>query len=211
MNARDTIKQKLFPTVMAPQYEELSPCPVNQSRLLMAGSGLFIEAVKPWGKIVAQLWENARAVPLPYGHIEEHYDDFFQVLDRIGPIISSEIIGEAAAFAEKGLEWAGWIVYDGESFSYMPVPFEASRASAKVLWPNVPGYSLVADVHSHGTIPSGFSSTDDIDDSGGVRICIVLGDYKKVDGKPIFTQKIRFAIEGFFVEVDYDAERWFKE
>lgn len=209
MNRKDEIRQKLFPTVMVPKFEHLTPCPINQSRLLIGSTGLFLESVMPWGRIVTQLWENHRSVNLPYGDVEEYYEDFFGVLDTIAPIISKEMVPRAAEYAKKDSEWAGWVVYDGSSFSYMPVDFEASADHARVVWPDLPGYSLAADVHSHGQGRSFFSPDDNKDDSGGVRICIVLGDYKEVHGHAFFTYKVRFVIEGFFVNVNHNKEGWF--
>ena len=204
MNRLDEIKQKLFPTVMVPNYEDLPPYPQGESRLLIAKKGLFLESSTAWGRIVTQLWENQRSTLLPYGEVSEFYDDFFDVLDKIAPIILNEIYPLAAAYAEQSREWAGWIVSDGERFSFLPLEFESTASRVNFKCPELhEGQTIVADIHSHGKLPPYFSFVDDGDDRGGVRICICLGYYRVEDGNPCFSHEIRFVIEGFFVNVEY--------
>lgn len=206
-----SILMDAFPTVMVPKYGELFPCPTGKARFLMGRRGLFLEAVKPWGRIVTQLWECPRTQPLPYGEVEEQYSDFFKVLDAIEPIMRQEVIPRAAEYAKRDLEWAGWIVFDGEGLRFLSVDFEAWRAKAKVQYPVLEkGWSLAVDIHSHGMIKAFFSSEDNEDDAGGVKICIVLGDYENRDGKPFFKSKTRFAVQGFFVDVKQETEGWFQ-
>lgn len=39
-----------------------------------------------------------------------------------------------------------------------------------------PGEIAVVDIHSHGRLPAGFSSVDDLDDAGSVKVSAVFGD-----------------------------------
>ena len=63
---------------------------------------------------------------------------------------------------------------------------------------------LVIDVHSHGTMKAFFSSTDDFDDSGGVRLSVVLGSYSRNEGRHNFLYKCRAVLEGFFFDLEVD-------
>ena len=48
-NLKDRLIQERFPTIMAPRYETLPPCPLHQTRLLMARGGLYIDTLQPFG------------------------------------------------------------------------------------------------------------------------------------------------------------------
>ena len=48
-NLKDRLIQERFPTIMAPRYEDLSPCPLHQTRLLIARGGLYIDTLQPFG------------------------------------------------------------------------------------------------------------------------------------------------------------------
>ena len=113
----------------------------------------------------------------------------------------------AAEYAEDNREWAGWIVWSKEEgYSYLPLDFEASAASVFIKQrPVLPEDThLVIDVHSHGTMKAFFSSTDDVDDSGGVRLSVVLGSYSKNEGRHSFLYKYRAVVEGFFFDLEVD-------
>jgi len=208
MNTKDMLKQQLFPTIMVPQFEELDPCRMNMSRLLIAANGLFIEAVKPWGRIVAPLWVNNRERGLPYGKVIPYYDDFLHILSAVSPVMSTAIVPAAAEYAERDLEWGGWIVHEDGELRYQPVDFEATSGSARITYPELQGTSLAVDIHSHGRIVPFFSSTDNKDDSGGVRISIVLGNYSNQEGRASFDYRVRFCVEGYFFDVTKEANTW---
>ena len=60
------------------------------------------------------------------------------------------------------------------------------------------GTCLAIDVHSHGAMKPFFSSTDDLDDSGGVKLSVVLGSYSREEGRHRFLYRCRIVVEGFF-------------
>ena len=76
-NLKDRLIQERFPTIMVPRYEELSPCPLHQTRLLMAHRGLYIDTAQPFGRFRRCLWIADRE--LPYGEVEE-IDEFAGIL-----------------------------------------------------------------------------------------------------------------------------------
>ncbi len=205
-NLKDRLIQERFPTIMVPGYEDLMPCRLHQTRLLMARGGLYIDASQPFGRFRRCLWSADR--DLPYGEVEE-IDDFTGILVNplVTAIFESSVLPQAAAYADNNHEWAGWIVWNKEEgYSYMPLDFEASPVS--VLISERPLLSedthLVIDVHSHGAMKAFFSSTDDRDDSGGVRLSVVLGSYCKDEGRRNFLYKCRAVVEGFFFSLEVD-------
>ncbi len=201
-NLKHRLIQERFPTIMAPRYENLPPCPPHQTRLLMACGGLYIDTLQPFGAFRRCLWFADR--DLPYGEVTE-VDEFSGILrDRgVTAIFESCILPQAAAYADDNREWAGWIVRaKEEGYSYLPLDFEASAASVFIRQrPVLPEDThLVIDVHSHGAMKALFSSTDDLDDSGGVRLSVVLGSYTKSVGRHNFLYKCRAIVEGFFFD-----------
>ena len=205
MNTKDQLIQQRFPTIMVPGYEELSPCPLHGTRLLIAKGGLYLETAQPFGRFRRCMW-NASDRELPYGAVEE-VDEFAEILTdpAVMAIFEETILPEAAQYADDNREWAGWIVWtNDEGYSYMPLDFEASPARVLIKErPVLPdGTYLVIDVHSHGVMKPFFSSTDDFDDSGGVRLSVVLGGYADDEGRHNFLYKARAIIEGFFFHME---------
>ena len=111
------------------------------------------------------------------------------------------VLPQAAEYADDNREWAGWIVSTKEEgYSCLPLDFEASAASVFIRHrPVLPEDTyLVIDVHSHGSMKAFFSSTDNVDDSGGVRLSVVLGGYARNEGRHDFLYECRAVVEGFF-------------
>jgi len=205
-NLKDRLIQERFPTIMAPRYQTLPPCLLHQTRLLMARGGLYIETLQPFGAFRRCLWGADRE--LPYGEVTE-VDEFSAILrdSRVAAIFEKYILPGAAEYADENREWAGWIVWSREEgYSHMPLDFEASASSVVIRHrPVLPeGAHLVIDVHSHGLMKAFFSSTDDLDDSGGVRLSVVLGSYARNEGRHNFLYKCRAVVEGFFFDLEVD-------
>lgn len=200
MNLKDRLIQERFPTVMVPRYTQLSPCTLHQTRLLLSRGGLYIDTLQPFGAFRRCLWFADR--DLPYGEVAE-VDDFSGILKdpQVTAIFEDFVLPRAAEHAGNNLEWAGWIIWTKkEGYSYLPINFEASAASVIIgQRPLLPQNTyLVLDVHSHGAVKAFFSLIDDCDDSGGVRLSVVLGDYSRDDGRHHFAYKCRAVVEGFF-------------
>ena len=203
---KDRLIQERFPTIMAPRYENLIPCPPHQTRLLMAHGGLYIDTLQPFGSFRRCLWFADR--DLPYGEVTE-VDEFSAILKdpRVTTIFENYILPAAAEYAEDNREWAGWIVWTKEEgYSYLPLDFEASAASVFIRRRPILSEDthLVIDVHSHGRMKAFFSSTDDVDDSGGVRLSVVLGSYCRNEGRHNFLYKCRVVLEGFFFDLEVE-------
>jgi len=205
-NLKDRLIQERFPTIMTPRYEALPPCPLYQTRLLTARGGLYIDTLQPFGAFRRCLWFADRE--LPYGEVAE-VDEFSAILKntQVAKIFENHILPQAAEYAENNREWAGWIVWaKEEGYSYLPLDFEASAASVFIGQRPVlqEGTHLVIDVHSHGRMRAFFSSTDDLDDSGGVRLSVVLGCYSRNEGRHNFLYKCRAVVEGFFFDLEVE-------
>ena len=204
MNRKDQLIQERFPTIMVPAYEELSACPLHQTRLLIARSGLYIDTSLPFGRFRRCLWPSTDR-ELPYGEVEETNEFEAILMDPVvKSIFESTILPEAARYAEDNREWAGWIVWTREGYSYMPLDFEASGTSVLIKdRPAFPeGTCLAIDVHSHGAMKPFFSSTDDLDDSGGVKLSVVLGSHSREEGRHRFLYRYRIVVEGFFFKLE---------
>jgi PRTRC genetic system protein A len=172
----------------------------------MARGGLYIDTLQPFGTFRRCLWFADR--DLPYGEVAE-VDEFSGILrdSQVTTIFENYILPQAAAYADDSREWAGWIVWaKEEGYSYLPLDFEASAASVFIgQRPALSeGTHLVIDIHSHGRMKAFFSSTDDVDDSGGVRLSVVLGSYSRGEGKHNFLYKCRAIVEGFFFDLEVD-------
>lgn len=198
----DKITRDHFPAVMVPKYSPLEKCPMGKTRLLMAVDGLYIETRQPWGILIRRLWDAPRA--LPYGPVNV-IDTFSDALYEAHKILETNL-DEAERMAEKCLEWAGWVVWKSGQFSFMPLEYEElSAVKARKIHPRLPeGASLVLDAHSHHRMPAYFSTQDNKDDMGGVKIAQVIGGYTTECG---FEQlRTRYCVEGFFFPEDEDFD-----
>jgi len=196
-NIKDKLIQNRFLTVMVPRYGNLEPCPLHQTRLLMARDGVHVETNQPFGRFRGHHADLCR--DLPYGDVTA-INDFVSIMgsEEVNRIFKNDIRSAAKEYAEGNMEWAGWIIWSaGEGYRYLPLEIEATLGSVVIKnRPTLPaGSCLVIDVHSHGRIKPFFSATDDRDDAGGVKICVVLGGYTERDG---FKVEGRIAVEGFF-------------
>lgn len=198
MNNKDQILQDHMPTVMAPKYEEMLPCEIGKTRLVMGHDGLYLETSQRWGRLVKKLWHSDRQ--LPYGIVEE-VDTFRDIVNSIWPIMHEGVIPHAAEFAAKKMEWAGQIIYTAEGLKYLPLDFTSTGLNARYELPRLPDTEcFVIDIHSHHEMLPSFSDTDDVDDAGGVKIRMVLGNYRHIReaNTHFFQWKCRYTVEGFF-------------
>lgn len=190
----DALLQAEFPTVMVPKFGALPPCAVGKTRLLMAADGLYLETIQPFGRLVVKQWDAPRE--LPYGQVAE-VDEFREIFNRSLPIILSEAYPAAIRFADQEKEWCGHIYYREDGLFFQQPDFSATIVSADYTIQRPTDAVLAVDIHSHGRIPPFFSSDDNKDDRGGVRICVVLGNYDRAGGR--FDSVIRYVVEGFFI------------
>lgn len=202
LDLRDKLAFKWRPTIMVPRYSPLEPCRVNCSRFLMASDGLYLEAVQPWGRVVRRLWESP--VPLPYGVVGE-VDTFIQAMQAAGDAIG-KAMDEAREYAREAKEWAGFIFWkEGEGFVYQAAEFDSDEVSVHYRRPQLPeGWHLAIDIHSHHNMAPFFSEDDDTDDSGGIRISMVLGGLNEQSTE--FTWAARYVVNGFLFNLPCEED-----
>lgn len=199
----DEITQKHLPTLMMPKYGILPPLDTYKTRLVIAEDGLYIQSKMPWGSLTKKISELQAKLP-NYGHLKENNDFETVLVQSAMPIVRNEMLPDAAKYAEKGMEWQGFVVFEDGDFKYYTPDFKATGGSVKY---KVPG-NIVADIHSHHTMKPFWSATDDADDleTGGVKIAMVLGKYNP-KRKPIFDIKIRYCIQRFHFDYDKPSEK----
>lgn len=174
---RDRIILEHAPLVAMPTCGELPELEDHHHRYIAAADGLYLEVRRPWLRaalLIAQL-------DLPYGPIadtigyEFSEDELQTVVDRF----------TQDALQAMPNEFAGWGVWDAEKRKLVYRGLEddwASTGGVSFKRPRLaPHESLAVDLHSHGALPAFFSTQDDIDDRGEVKISIVVGN---VDEEP---------------------------
>ncbi|HNQ63118.1 MAG TPA: DUF2016 domain-containing protein [Smithellaceae bacterium] len=195
MNRLDQIIQKHMPVVIVPTYGELDILETGKTRFLMGKDGLYLETKQPWGSLTRKLWEAPRY--LPYGWVLEE-DGFAEVLAEATDVIKDTVVPLAAKYAREGKEYAGFIAWHPSGYEYVPVDFTSTLTNVMYKAPMTSnGAHIAIDIHSHGEIRPFFSQTDDADDAGGVKICVVLGNYRRSNGSDIFDAAVRYSVEGF--------------
>jgi PRTRC genetic system protein A len=207
---KDRIRQAITPTVMVPRETPLEPCRMGYTRFLMASDGLYIDARTRWASFTRNLWRSDKPVPLPYGDVTEH-DGLGKVMTaHVLPIMNRTMLAEAAQYAERSMEWAGFVLWDGSGFVPHTTDIRASHDavgfSEKISMDIPEGHEIVADIHSHHRMPPIFSNDDDDSDLARIKIAIVLGNYRHEGGKPRFDLVARNCIQGFFFDPQPEHE-----
>lgn len=201
LDARDRILQAHAPAVMVPRHGTLALPEKPGHRFLIASDGLWLEVLRPW--LHARVSIGVSEIPLPFGDV--------------GELIQYAFSGEAVRAmqhrflqdAERAFpnECAGWGVYDEQSgqLEYRPLIAEtASRSSVRFHRPSLQDHEhLAIDLHSHGELAAGFSSTDDEDDAGEVKYAMVVGH---VNGE--IEWEARLCLLGHFAYPDQPDEEY---
>lgn len=196
---RDSALQASCPTVMVPRFGAFQPLQESGHRFLVAEDGLWIEAYRPW-IYIQQPIARQRAVAMPYGRLTPKVDLAFGKIPRA-------LLDEFADVARRNLpnECAAWIVWSAANGLTLRQLQSITASPAEVHFhrPKLPdGEHLVIDLHSHGMLPAFFSTTDDQDDSGEIKITAVVGnlDYEKPD------YAARLCVQGLFIDLQAPAD-----
>lgn len=172
MDARDVALQTTCPLVPMPRYGRLPDMSPGQ-RVIVAANGVFVQVKLDWLDCVQRLVPHMPAMPLPYGHLQEHIEFTFGVL----PIRLIE------AFIEQGRralpnEAAGALVYSRRTRGLRLVMCEAMRSSPVHIDYRLPALTddetVAVDLHTHGR-GSAFWSDDDDRDDQGIKVAGVFG------------------------------------
>ncbi len=172
MNMDQAILQA-FPLLAAPADGILPRATCDGMRYVAAKDGVWREVTLPWIKVRHKVADSV--LELPYGGVEECIEY------QCGPVPRDSIrqfVDEARAAAPNEIAAALiWNQTNGE--------WRYERRQEITASPNRIDYvevrvgedeHLVVDIHSHGWAPAFFSSTDDADDRGAMKISLVLGN-----------------------------------
>lgn len=203
IDPRDALLQAHVPAVMVPRFRELNwPLDCSGHRYLVAEDGLWIEVKRPWLHLV---WPIAPSpAPLPYGKLQDRMEFAFD-WDAVDLLLAQF---EAEAIRALPSEHAAWLIWDGkeEVLRYRSIlAISAGPAGIKLHRPQLEAHEhLAVDVHSHGALGAFFSTTDDGDDAGEVKLSVVLGN---LDDPGSQTLSMRLCAHGLFIPFETEPER----
>ncbi|MFT0167533.1 PRTRC system protein A [Paraburkholderia mimosarum] len=165
------------PIVAVPKHAKFAPLDDIGHRFLATAEGIFVEVRRPWLHVIQLLTKLPENAPRPpYGYIMPKIELAFGRLGVAIPFVQG--FAEEARSALPN-EHAAWIVWDADTRSLEYVPLRISNATPGAIAFErpalAPHQSLAIDLHSHGHGDAFFSSTDDADDAGEVKIAGVLG------------------------------------
>lgn len=176
MNNLDLLIQQEFAISAAPKFEGFEPLATSGQRYVLGRQGLKLEIKRPWLHAVVSMHEGPARLPLPYG---EAPADGVTLLCGFVPRALAERFLVQARLALPN-ETAAWITWDEKTREFAYVPLAAQSASPGHVTYEVPSLPqrthLVLDLHSHGAHAAFFSSQDDVDDYGTVKLAAVLGN-----------------------------------
>ncbi len=193
LDPRDALLQTHTPAVMVPRFGALPIMENPGHRFLVAGSGLWLEVMRPW--LHARVQIGYTELPLPFGAVEQSVQYAFSSL-AISALQGFFLADARAAFPD---ECAAWAVYDertGDLRYQLLAPDAASPGCITFHRPRLAEHEhLAIDLHSHGALEAFFSATDDADDAGEVKYAVVAGT---IDKQP--TYATRLCLLGHFIE-----------
>lgn len=196
-DVRDRMIQDHAPTVMVPSFESFSAIALgaNGHRFLAARDGLHIEVKRPWLHLVQPI--AAAPIRLPYGEVPQL---LLVAFGKIPRDMLARFVGDARKLSPH--EHAALIIWNAntESLEYRDVDVqEFSRSEVRYNRPRLQAHeSLAIDLHSHGELGAFFSSQDDEDDAGEVKISVVVGGLREGCAPE---WKVRLCYMGVFMDL----------
>lgn len=154
----------------------------------IGSDGMMLILRRPWLRLDYRVTEGPEC-HAPYGEVGK------DALDLLCGLIPAELLDAAVDHFHRALpnEAAAFILWHEQSGSFRIdwAQVEAATPSRLVYRPPVlgEGWHLVCDLHSHGTMPAFFSSTDNVDDAHATKIAIVAGLFDRPGG-PTFTARL---------------------
>lgn len=196
MDLRDQIIMDRAPLFAVPRFDPLPKLPDHGHAYLAAEDGLWLYVQRPW--LIAMHPVAVSEIPLPYGKAYPHRTFGFTIAD-LHQAINRFIIEARDA---RPNEAAAWVVWNSNSatLDYRPLqPLHATPGSITFDRPRLDDHETLAiDLHSHGDAPAFWSATDDEDDTGEVKLAVVVGEVN--DSKPAI--RIRLCLLGLFIDLD---------
>jgi PRTRC genetic system protein A len=189
-----------FPLLAVPASGKIEAATSNGMRYLVGRTGMWREITLPWIRVRHQVSKSA--FQLPYGPAND------EVEFRCGPIplhVIREFI--AAARAAVPNEVAGVFLWHEETGAWRyeerhGLVVKSDYVSYREVVPR-DGEHIVVDVHSHGLDRAFFSSQDDADDRGAMKLSLVLGNLDRETP----SSQMRLCMAGHIVNTAYlDAD-----
>ncbi len=170
LSVEDRAVQMNFPVCVAPQTASVSSPEKNGTRFILARDGVYRELSTDW---MVRTKRHATCC-LPYGEQSES----LQFLIAAPPDeLWRAFVQEARNVFPN--ECAGWFVWNPINMKWRMVMRQAISASSNRIDFQEPTLGedevAVVDIHSHGPHRAYFSSIDDSDDAGGIKIAAVIG------------------------------------
>lgn len=205
LDYRDYLLQGTCPTVPVPKFGELPAMVGNGHRFLIAADGLWIEIKRPWLHLI---WPLAKQtdVAIPYGSLRQKAQFAFgklpvALIRKFADDAKAALPNEAAAWLVWNSEWGD----ETDCLEYIPLP-PVSAGSGHIQFERpalAPYKSLAVDLHSHGAGKAFFSSQDNQDDAGEVKISGVIGSLDR-DGEKLPTVEFRICALGLTIPIPVD-------
>lgn len=207
LDPRDRILQDHTPAVMVPRYGEHALLGQAGHRYLVAEDGLWLEIHRPWLHLRALIAPIATdGIQTPFGRVSpelgwggREFDTAYAFGNDDLERLQSLFLRDAKAAMPN--EFAAWGIWNEQTrrLEYRAlIASEATPGSITFPRPRLEAHEhLALDLHSHGTMDAFFSSTDDADDAGEVKISVVVGN---LDREP--TWQTRLCALGLFLTGD---------
>ncbi len=176
MNEETLAIQEMFPVSQVPICGTL-PKSTDGVHYYVAGDGLWRLVRTPWLSALAPVAVSRKGVT-PFGDLEEHV----QVTASPPKHLWIDFLADAKK--QFPLECAGVFAWNAGDGSWRYVPRNPLRATGSFIAYEEPALGAdeiaVVDIHSHGRHAAFFSSTDDEDDRGAIKISMVVGNVDDV-------------------------------
>ena len=195
----DQVILQAFPLLAAPADGILPRAPSDGMRYVAAKDGVWREVTLPWIKVRHKVADSV--LELPYGGLEGCIDYQCGSVPREA---IRQFVEEARVAAPN--EIAAALIWNEVSNEWRYARRQELSASPdRIEYVEVrlgEDEHLVVDIHSHGWAPAFFSSTDDADDRGAMKISLVLGNLDR--NRP--SSAMRLCMAGFVRPVTMSAD-----
>lgn len=161
-----------FPFVVAKHSQNIEEPAAHGQRYIVGRQGLYREVSTPW--LLSRALVAATKMPTPYGEVEE-----VATIKCGSP--PADLWREFIAHAKtvSPVECAGLMIWNVNTGRWRLAIREVAYASSDRVDYMEPALVddeiAVVDVHSHGLHPAFFSSLDNQDDMGSIKVSAVIG------------------------------------
>jgi PRTRC genetic system protein A len=197
LDPRDHIILQHAPVVVLPRYSDATYLEEqNCHRFLVGEAGVWLELLRPW--LHLQTLIAPAAMPLPYGNLVSELFDLSFGTNKLMALIQTFLGDARDALPNECAAWGVWDEHQ-ERLLYRPcATIDATPGRVTFERPALASHEhLAVDIHSHGRIGAFFSSTDDADDRGAVKLSIVVGAVHETEPEI----EMRLCALGLFVDI----------